>query len=235
MPKKDFDVPFVSFQPEMLRFLEDLAANNNREWFHANKGRYEAEVVEPVLGFVRALQPRMASISPHYPVIANKTGGAMMRIYRDVRFSQDKSPYKTQVAVRIQHALAKTATAPGFYLHMHPGEVFLGVGCWQPEARSLAQIRKHMDTNQQAWREVKEDRSFLSNFELGGSSLKRAPRGYPQDHPLVEDLKRKDFVGYSTRPVQDLFAKDFVDQVAMAFASARPLMQFLSNAVGVPF
>jgi uncharacterized protein (TIGR02453 family) len=235
MLERPTETQFVCFQKQTLRFLEDLAANNDREWFTANKHRYESQIVEPTLSFIRALQPRIRTISPRFPVIARKTGGSMMRIYRDLRFARDKSPYKTQIAVRIQHELSKTRAVPGFYLHYSPSEFFLGVGCWRPDSRSLAAIRKRIEASTKRWPEARDGAEFRSRFELGGDSLKQIPRGFPKDHPFAEDLKRKDFVGYQTRPPEELLSKNLVDRVATSFAAARPFMKFLCEALDVPF
>ena len=120
------------FTPEFFEFLLELRSNNDRDWFQANKGRYERDVKNPLLRFIEDFEPRLHSISSHYIADAHANGGSMFRIYRDLRFSKDKSPYKTQAAAQFRHEEGKTAHAPGFYLHIAPGEVFAGVGMWQP-------------------------------------------------------------------------------------------------------
>jgi hypothetical protein len=108
----------ASFGPELLSFLTDLRANNNREWFAANKDRYEEDLVEPALAFINAFAPRLEKISPHFRADARPSGGSLFRIYRDTRFSKDKTPYKTNLGIHFRHERSKNAYAPGFYLHI---------------------------------------------------------------------------------------------------------------------
>ena len=129
------------FTPELFEFLLELRTNNNREWFQANKGRYDRHVKEPLLQFIQDFEPSLHSVSTRFIADARANGGSMFRIYRDVRFSKDKSPYKTQAAVQFRHEAGKSAHAPGFYLHLDPNEIFVGVGIWRPDSSSLAKIR----------------------------------------------------------------------------------------------
>src|SRR5215211_7103516 len=113
----------ASFGPELFAFLADLREHNDREWFAANRDRYEDDLVEPALAFVDTFAPRLAKISPHFRADARPSGGSLFRIYRDTRFSKDKTPYKTSVGIHFRHERAKGADAPGYYLHIGPGEV----------------------------------------------------------------------------------------------------------------
>ena len=131
----------AQLRPELTKFLRQLAKNNNREWFQKNKERYEGEVRDPLLRFVEAFGPRLQKISPHFVADPKKMGGSLFRIYRDTRFSRDKSPYKTFCGVQFRHERAKDVHAPGFYLHIQPDEVFVGVGLWHPEGDTLRLIR----------------------------------------------------------------------------------------------
>src|SRR5919202_3583155 len=120
------------FGEELFEFLADLQANNDREWFSANRRRYEEHLLEPALDFVEAFAPRLEELSPHFRADARASGGSLFRIHRDTRFSKDKSPYKTNVGIHFRHERAKDAHAPGYYLHIGPEDVFAGGGIWHP-------------------------------------------------------------------------------------------------------
>ncbi|OHB71107.1 MAG: TIGR02453 family protein [Planctomycetes bacterium RBG_13_63_9] len=229
------DVEFRRFDPTIIQFLEELADNNNRPWFQENKGRYEREVLEPCLAFIRAFGPRLKRISPFFVASDRRIGGSLMRVYRDTRFSKDKQPYKTNVGIQFRHEFGRDVHAPGFYVHVAPDECFLGVGLWRPDRTSLGQIRQAIVDEDDRWRRASSGRRFREYFELVGDSLKRAPRGFPADHPLVEDLKRTDFIGLCELSEQDVLGKGLLDRTAKSFAASRPFMQFLCEALAVPF
>jgi uncharacterized protein (TIGR02453 family) len=228
-------VEFRGFEPTIFRFLEELADNNNRTWFQENKRRYEREVLEPCLAFIRAFGPRLKKISAFFVASDRRVGGSLMRVYRDTRFSKDKTPYKTNAGVQFRHEFGRDVHAPGFYVHIAPGECFLAVGAWRPDRASLGQIRQAIVEGGDRWRRARRDRRFREYFELVGDRLKRPPRGFPPDHPLVEDLKRTDFVGLCELGEQDVLDEGFADRVATSFAAGRPLMRFLCEALKVPF
>ena len=127
--------------PKLFNFLSELKENNNKEWFESNKARYESDVREPLLRFVTDFGVRLAEVSPHFVADARKSGGSLFRIYRDVRFSKDKTPYKTNAGLQLRHESGKDVHAPGFYLHLQPNEVFIGVGIWHPDNTTLGKIR----------------------------------------------------------------------------------------------
>jgi len=221
--------------PQLFTFLQELAENNNRDWFQANKKRYEAQVREPLLQFVTDFGLRLAEISPHYLADARKSGGSLFRINRDIRFSADKSPYKTHAGVQFRHESGKDVHAPGFYLHLEPDGVFVGVGIWHPDTKTLGKIRDAIVDNPERWRRVKAGDAFKATFSLGGDSLKRGPKGYDLDHPLIEDLKRKDFIASAPFSEAEACAPDFIDQFAGRCRVAAPFMAFLTTAIGLPF
>src|SRR5574340_1631573 len=129
---------FQRFELSIFCFLEELTENNNRAWFQANKPRYEREVLEPCLAFIRAFQPRLKKISPYFVASDRRMGGSLIGVYRDARFSRDKTPYKTNVGIQFRHELGRDIHAPGFYVHIEPGECFLAMGVWRPDSASLA-------------------------------------------------------------------------------------------------
>jgi len=226
---------FHGFEPAIFEFLEELAANNNRSWFQANKARYDRQVLEPCMAFIREFQPRLRKISEFFVASDRRVGGSLMRVYKDTRFSGDQDPYKTNVGIQFRHEFGRDVHTPGFYVHIAPGECFLAVGVWRPDGVSLGQIRQAIVEWPEQWRRASRDKKFRSRFELEGDRLKRAPRGFPDDHPLIEDLKWTDFVGVCRLHEEDVLDRGFPDQVADCFAASRPLMRFLCDALKVPF
>lgn len=223
------------FTPELFRFLFELKANNDRDWFHANKTRYEGHVKEPMLRFIRDFAPRLKRISGHFTADARPVGGSMFRIYRDVRFSMDKSPYKTVASAHFRHEAASNAYAPGFYLHLEPGSVFMAGGIWHPDSATLRLIRTAIAARPEAWRAVLDDPTFRARCRLAGDALSRPPRGFDPEHPLIEDIKRKDFIAVIDLDDGIACADDFLDRFATDCAAMVPLMGFITSAIGQPF
>jgi uncharacterized protein (TIGR02453 family) len=223
------------FGPELFSFLEDLRANNNREWFAANRDRYEEHLLEPALAFIDAFAPKLEKISPHFRADARPSGGSLFRIYRDTRFSKDKTPYKTNVGINFRHELAKDAHAPGYYLHIGPDGVFAGGGIWHPDTDAATRIREAIVAEPDRWRGATRGGAFAKQLQLGGDSLKRVPPWADKEHPLAEDLKRKDFFGWAHLKPSDVVAPGFVDEYARICRAAAPLQQFLCDALEVPY
>lgn len=223
------------FTPQLFGFLRDLAANNDREWFAANKDRYIEEVQEPALRFVMDFAPRLERISPHFSADARVVGGSLFRIQRDTRFSKDKTPYKENTGIQFRHEAGKDAHAPGYYLHIQPSGSYMGVGLWRPETKVAYAIRAHIDANQAEWRKASRGKRFAEVFTMGGDSLVRPPKGYDEDHPLIEDLKRKDFIASARVSQRTVTSGDFIDTFERMCRAASPYMRFLCAAVGVPF
>src|SRR5262245_10936808 len=225
----------ASFGPELFSFLRDLRANNNREWFAANKQRYEDDLLEPALAFIDVFAPRLEKVSPHFRADARPTGGSLFRIYRDTRFSKDKSPYKTNVGIHFRHELAKDAHAPGYYLHIGPGEVFAGGGIWHPPTQAATAIREAIVAGPGRWKRATRSDAFTRRLELSGDALKRVPSWADPEHPFADDLRRKDFFGWVTLSQRDVIGRGFVDEYARICRAAAPLMQFLCEALAVPY
>ena len=226
---------FRGFDASIFQFLEELTDNNNRPWFQANKARYENEVLVPSLAFIRAFAPRLKKISPYFVASDQRIGGSLMRVYRDTRFARDKTPYKTNVGIQFRHEFGKDVHAPGYYVHIASGECFLAIGVWRPDPDSLASVRQAIVEHPDRWKRAKNDRKFRARFQLDGDSLKTPPRGFPAEHPLIEDLKRTDFIGLEELTEQDVLKPKFIDAVAASFAASRPFMRFLCEALRVPF
>jgi uncharacterized protein (TIGR02453 family) len=225
----------ASFSPELFSFLAELRANNNRAWFGDNKHRYEEHVLEPALEFIAAFAPRLEKISPHIRAEARPSGGSLFRIYRDTRFSKDKSPYKTNLGIYFRHELAKEVQTPGFYLHLGPDEVFAGGGIWHPDSTGATRIREAIVEEPDRWRRATRTGAFAKRLELGGDSLKRAPSWADSGHPFADDLRRKDFFGWGRLSEDDATAPGFVDEYAKVCRAASPLMRFICDALEVPF
>jgi len=223
------------FSHELFEFLAELREHNDREWFAANKHRYEQHLLEPALDFIEAFAPRLEKISPHLRADPRPSGGSLFRIYRDTRFSKDKSPYKTNVGIHFRHERGKDVHAPGYYLHMGPDEVFAGGGIWHPDTDAATRIREAIAGDSQRWKRAVHGGPFAKQLELGGESLKRVPSWADADHAFAEDLKRKDFFGSTRLGQDDVIAPGFVDEYARICRAAAPLMRFLCDALDVPF
>jgi uncharacterized protein (TIGR02453 family) len=223
------------FSAATFRFLDEVAANNNRAWFEANKSRYESDVREPALEFIAEMGPLLDEFAPNFRAEPRKVGGSLMRVFRDTRFSRDKAPYKTNIGIQFRHSLGKDVHAPGFYLHVSTSECFLGAGCWHPEADALGRIRSLVATKPERWFAARDDIKFSRQWTLAGDALTRPPRGYAVDHPALEDLKRKDFIALATLSSDDVISPRLLKLAGSRFASAAPLMRFLCKALGVPY
>ena len=163
------------FTRDLFQFLVELKFNNDRAWFAANKARYEQHVKGPFLRFVAALGPKVQRLNPAY------THPRAFRIHRDTRFARDKSPYKTHAGAQFRHRVAsEDVHAPGFYLHLEPGESFAGGGIWMPEPAALKSVRDRIARKDTAWMALRRSRMPLWE----GDELKRVPRGFPLGHPM---------------------------------------------------
>jgi len=223
------------FTQETLRFLNDLAANNNRDWFGSHKEQYETTIRTPALNFITDMADELALISPHFLAVPKKVGGSLMRVYRDTRFGKDKRPYKTNIGIQFRHEMGKDVHAPGYYLHVESEECFVGVGIWRPDATALGKIRDAIVENSAGWLAVSGNKAFRKTFTLSGDSLINAPRGYAKDHPLLEDLKRKDFIALSEVSIERITSPRLKSLVTDKFNTATPYMQFLCKALELRF
>ncbi len=227
---------FTGLPKDYFDFFHELKANNNREWFNDNKPRFRASVQEPLASFVEAMAPRLKKVSKHFVADPRLNGGSVFRIYKDVRFSKDKTPYKTHGGVQFRHALGKSAHAPGFYVHIDPGEIFYGGGIWTPPAPQLLKIREAIAGKGTAWKKAVNGAAFKKRFgDLRGQALKRPPRGFDTEHALIEDIKRKSFFAMAQSKPAQTKKVAFCDDVEAAMKDAKPLMKFLCDAVGAPF
>lgn len=223
------------FSPRTFDFLRQLAVNNNREWFAAHKSNYEKQVRDPFLKLIEALQPCFASISSHFRADPKANGGSLFRIYRDARFSTDKSPYKPWAGARFFHERGKQLSAPVFYLHIAPNDCFLGAGMWHPEPANLRKIREFVLNNPKSWIEASQNARFQERFKLGGESAKRAPQGFDPNHPLIEDLKRKDFVCGSPLSEELVCSPALLPELVDGYTRCAPMVDYLCAALDLDF
>ena len=221
------------FTPSLFDFLEELAANNRRDWFQANKQRYRTDVQDPLLRFVTDFEDRLASISPHMVADARRSGGSVFRIYRDIRFSKDKTPYKTNAGVHFRHEAGRDVHGPGLYLHLEPGMVFAGAGTWRPNATTAGKIREAIVEDPDGWSGIVEEPDFASTFTLEAESLKRTPRGFDPGHPLIDYLKLKSFAATTSFSEEETCAQDFIDLYTDTCRVAAPFTGFLTAALGL--
>ena len=225
--------PYIT--PKLFAFFRDLKKNNTREWFEANKDRFEGDVREPLLAFIDSFAEPLYKISPHFRADPRKQGGSLFRIYRDVRFSKDKTPYKTHAGIHFRHEQAKNAHAPGYYLHIEPGEVFAGMGIWHPESKALRAIREHIVAEPAGWKKASRGKKFLGTVGLVGDKLSRPPKGFDPEHPLIEDLKFKDFIAITSLPQKFVLNSDLPKELEQLFRAGTPFMRYLCDALNVPF
>ena len=218
------------FGPQLFAFLRDLSENNDREWFNANKHRYENDLLEPALAFIEDFGLRLPAISPHLVADARRQGGSLFRIYRDTRFAKDKSPYKTQAGIYFRHERSKEAHSPGLYLHLEPRNVFAGGGIWHADPKTAHAVRTAIAKDPDGWAEAKH------GIELAqGEALKRVPTAFDKGHRHADDLRRRDFAAIRRFTQKEATTAGFLDRYEDACRSFTPLMRFLSRAVGVPY
>lgn len=225
----EFYPPFNGFPKEGIRFLEQLRKNNNRSWFQAHKSEYENLVKLPMQSLIAAVRAEFAKFAPEIEVHPKRS---MFRIYRDIRFSKNKAPYKTHVAA-VFHPKGHWQKTAGYYLHIEPGEVFLGGGIYRPPTDQLREIRRALVERSEEFLSIVNDRSFRKRFgELDGDKLQRVPQGYDADHPMAEWLKYKWIYAGVTWPHEKSFSPRFPREAARIYEQVTPLVRFLNSAIG---
>jgi uncharacterized protein (TIGR02453 family) len=217
------------FGPELFEFLRQLKRHNKRDWFARNKLRYEETVRDPALRFISSFGPHLRRINPNFVADPHPSRGSLFRIYRDTRFSSDKTPYKTHIGFRFSHASGKDAHAPVFYLHLEPDSCFAAGGVWHPDNVALTQIRTAIVSDPKRWGAVRR------KFELDGDSLKRSPRGFDPNHPFIEDIKRKDFITAIDFSEAEICQPTFLREFTTACRKMTPLVEFTTKALGAAF
>jgi uncharacterized protein (TIGR02453 family) len=215
---------FSGFSRDAMQFLVDLASNNERSWFQPRKAEYERLLKVPLEELVVALADRFEARG--IPLVADPARSPF-RIYRDTRFSKDKTPYKTQAAVQFLRAAAdRDVHQPGFYVHLEPGECFAAAGVWMPDAATLLRIRKAIVAKPAAW-------APIGKLELWGESYARPPKDVDPGHRFVEALMRKHYLTWVDFKDREVVGPKFIDRVAKACQRMAPLVKFLDRALGL--
>lgn len=219
----------------LFKFLRQLTKNNNRDWFNEHKSDYENNVRDPAVELVRQLQKPLARSAPMLHVSPKAHNGSVLRIYRDTRFSKNKDPYKTNVGISFRHQAGKDIHAPGVYVHLEPKECFIGAGTWHPAGQVLSAIRTSIADDSKTWKRARDNKAFREHFDFVGESLKTSPRDFPKDHPMIEDLRRKDFIAIAPITEAEMTGDGIVELIMDRVKKAKPLMQFLCDAIEVPY
>jgi uncharacterized protein (TIGR02453 family) len=219
--------PFSGFPKEGIGFLKGLKKNNTREWFAKHKPEYEEYVKLPMHSLIAELRSPLATVAPEVTVDPKKS---MFRIYRDTRFSKNKAPYKTHVSAFFPVPGSGNEHA-GLYLHVEPGEVFLGGGIYMPDGPQLKSIRAAIAGRSEEFLAVVEGKEFKKRFKkLNGEKLMRNPLGFPKDHPMIEWLKYKQFFASCVLEEEECYTPRFVPKIVAVFTDLMPLIRFLKDA-----
>ena len=231
-PPIDLDIypPFVGFPKAGISFMTGLKRNNNRTWFEKHKADYEANVKLPMQSLIASLQPHFESFGPEFDVNPKRS---LFRIYRDIRFSKDKTPYKTHAAAHfVIKGKPKGTEGLGYYVHIEPGEIFVGGGIYMPASDQIKKIRRAIASQDAEFLRIVKDRAFVKRFgAIDGEKLQRVPQGFAPDHPMAEWLRLKQyFVGVEWKE-NACYTSAFLKNVAAVFEAASPLVAFLKNAM----
>jgi uncharacterized protein (TIGR02453 family) len=224
------------FTDKSLKFLRALARNNDRAWFQAHKADYEAHVRGPFQRLLVDLQPDLLAVSEHFRADPKAVGGSLFRIQRDTRFANDKAPYKSWQGARLFHARGRQVPAPSFYLHLQPGQCFVGAGLWHPETPTQRQVRQFIFDNPGSWKAAAHAPAFRRRFDLEAEDmLVRMPSGFPADFEFADDLRHKNFV--ATRAVDDavMLGPKLRQTLATDLQALGPFVDYLCAALDLEF
>jgi uncharacterized protein (TIGR02453 family) len=211
-----------------LQFLNDLHKNNTREWYHANKDWYK----EAFGNFEDLVAMLLHTISDFdTSVMGTEPKDCLFRIYRDIRFSKDKTPYKTWFGAAMKSG-GRKQIGSGYYIHVSPKQVYLAGGIWHPEKDTLDMIRDHIVAWPKKIERVVTDKNFIESFgELGGDQLKTAPRGFPKDHPQIQWLRHKDLIVSTQVDPKLVLSETFIQKAGKIYEKMLPLNQFITEAI----
>jgi len=224
------------FTDSTFKFLRALARNNNRTWFHVHKGDYETHVRMPFQALLTDLQPDVATVSAHYRAEPKTGGGSLFRIQRDTRFANDKAPYKSWQGARLFHERGRQVEAPSFYLHLQPGNCFVGAGLWHPQSATLRGIRQFIFDNPGSWKSAAHDPAFRRRFDLDDDEmLIRLPRGFSPEFEYIDDLKRKNFVAFRQMDDAVMLGPKLRQTLARDLAALAPFVDYLCAALDLEF
>jgi len=231
-PIMDFDLypPFEGFPKRCVSFLKQLKRNNNRTWFESHKEEYELYAKTPMMSFITALQPHFARFAPEFDLNPKRS---IFRIYRDIRFSSDKTPYKTHIAAHfVLRGMPKGFVGSGYYIHLEPGEFFVGGGIYIPDSDQLKKIRTAIAARGEEFLSIVEQKRFQKRFApFEWSKLQRIPKGYDENHPMADWLKFKQFFVGVSLPESNCYSERLVNEVAGICEEAAPLVRFLNKSL----
>ncbi|MFT6849881.1 MAG: hypothetical protein ACJATA_000686 [Sphingobacteriales bacterium] len=211
-----------------LEFLNDLSRNNNREWFTENKPRY-VDANKDWHEFVQLVIEGMGRFDQR--MIGTEAKKCTFRLFRDVRFSKDKTPYKTHFGAFVAPG-GRKKPSPGYYVQVNSDKCFCGAGYWHPEKEDLASIRQEIDYNATVLESIMDAQEFKGHYDgIKGDELKLAPKGYPKDHPKIHLLKKKDFIVSSTLDPTEMTSAEALPKLLEKFAAAQPFIKFLNEAI----
>ena len=217
------------FSKDTLAFLTRLKRNNRREWFMPRKDEYERVVRQPMLAILDRLASDMRAIAPEL-IVGPKS---MYRIYRDVRFSENKQPYKTHVAASFWHRTLGKGGGAGMYFHIAPDGVWVGGGMYAPEMPQLHKVREQIAANVRHFRSIVESPSFKKSLDGGleGEQLQRVPRGFPKEHEAADYLRYRQFLAGREFPARFATSPAFYPGLLDVYRRIAPLIRFLNDAL----
>jgi uncharacterized protein (TIGR02453 family) len=220
------------FTKATLKFLDELAANNNRTWFEANKPRYESLVREPALEFIAAMGPLLEKFAPHFRTDPRKMGGSLMRVFRDTRFSRDKTPYKTNFGAIIGPGGWKGSRL-GYYISLEPGaRSMVAGGLHDPAPEQLNRFRQSIDKDAIAFKKLTRNAVFVKAFgAVEGERLKTAPKGFDREHPEIALLQLKQVTVFHRFSDQEVLGRDFASQVIPLCRAMKPFLNYLDRVI----
>jgi uncharacterized protein (TIGR02453 family) len=219
-------VPAPRFTPATLKFLRALKRNNRRDWFNAHRDDYEAHVRQPMTSIVERLA---ADVRAFAPEIVASPKLSMYRIYRDIRFSENKAPYKTHVAAVFPTRGLPKHEGAGLYFHVSPTEVWIGGGMYAPQTPQLHAVREHIAANIKRLRTIVESPGFREQIEIEGDKLQRVPHGFSKDHEAAEYLKYRNFIAGCEFPSAFATSPSFYGTLLKVFRHVAPLARFLNE------
>ncbi|MEM6263065.1 MAG: DUF2461 domain-containing protein [Bacteroidota bacterium] len=216
----------ITVEPTTLEFLRDLAQHNNRDWFQEHKHRYE-QAQKNMIEVAERLHDRLSETDHLVPMSGKKM---LFRIYRDVRFSKNKAPYKTHLSGSMKRATH--ALRGGYYFHVQPGESFVGGGFWNPNKEDLLLIREDIAYDDKPLRRVIARESFQKYFgQLGGDKVKTAPKGFSRDHPAIDLIRHKQYLISRNFTDEEVMAEGFIEEMALTFEAMRPFFDYMSDVL----
>lgn len=212
----------TQIEKSTFKFLKDIRKNNNRPWFEKNKGRYTS-MHENLISFAEDLMSEFSKGDKIVPMTGKKS---LHRIYRDVRFSKDKTPYKSHMSGRMKRDT--DWLRGGYYYHLEPGNSFLALGFWNPDPKDIKLIRDNIAQDDKPLRKILNSKKVKNTFEFYGSQLKTAPKGFEKDHPAIDLLRYKQLILMSSFTDQEVLGKDFLKVCIKTFKAARPFLDYMS-------